>query len=112
MLSSVLTRGFAKSQVSSLRPLWDFVLIDRFTTPATTISEIYIPESVKDKHNEGVVIATGPEKRDKDGNYEPLMLKRGDRVFLPDWSANEVKLDGKEYLLLREDDILGVLVGF
>lgn len=104
-----LRRGFAKTAVASLTPLWDYVLVERFTTPDKTNSGLYIPESVKGKHNEGVVIAVGPGKRDKDGNYTPLTLKKGDRVYLADWSSNEVKLDGKEYQMIREEDILGIL---
>ena len=102
-------RHFAKSQVASFRPLWDNVLIERFTTPEKTITGILLPESVKGRHNEGLVVAVGPGKRDKDGNYTPLTLKRGDRVYLQDWSANEVKLDGKEYIIIREEDVLGKL---
>ena len=109
MLAVTSYRGFAKSVVENLRPLWDYVLVERFTTPEKTNSGLYIPESMKGKHNEGLVIAVGPGKRDKDGNYTPLTLKKGDRVYLADWSANEVKLDGKEYMMIREDDILGVL---
>ena len=103
------SRAFSKSAVQSLQPLWDYCLVQRFVTPEKTNSGLYIPEAVKGKHNEGLVIATGPGKRDKKGNYTPLTLKPGDRVFLADWSANEVKLDGKEYLLIREEDILGKL---
>ena len=109
MLSSSSVRSFAKSMVSSLKPLWDYVLVERFTTPDRTASGLYVPEAVKGKHNEGVVVAVGPGKRDNDGNYTPLTLKKGDRVFLADWSANEVKLDGKEYMMIREEDILGVM---
>ncbi|OHT10845.1 hypothetical protein TRFO_19734 [Tritrichomonas foetus] len=109
MLSQIHSqiRSFAKSQVGSFRPLWDYCLIERFTTPDQTNSGIFLPESIKGKHNEGRVIAVGPGRRDKHGNYTPLTLKSGDRVYLQDWSANEVKLDGKEYILLREEDILG-----
>jgi chaperonin GroES len=109
MLSSLFRRGFAKSQVSTVRPLWDFVLIERFRTPEKTGSGLYLPESAKGMRNEGIILAVGPGKRDKHGNYQPLTLKRGDEVFLPDFSANEVKLDGRHYFLLREDDILGVI---
>jgi chaperonin GroES len=108
MLSTV-SRGFAQALVSRVRPLWDFVLIERFSTPERTASGLYLPESAKGSRSEGVILAAGPGKRDKQGNYEPLTLKRGDHVYLPDFSANEVKLDGKEYLLLREEDILGVI---
>jgi chaperonin GroES len=109
MLGSVPSRGFAKSLVERICPLWDHVLIERFTTPAKTASGLYVPESIGGKHNEGLVMAAGPGKPDKDGNYEPLTLKKGDRVILPDWSANEVRLDGKEYIMFREEDILGVV---
>jgi chaperonin GroES len=110
MLATTVCRTFAKSQVSALRPLWDFVLIERFKTPERTTSGLSLPESAKGARNEGLILAVGPGKRNKQGNYEPLALKQGDNVILPDFSANEVKLDGKEYLLLREEDILGVIV--
>mgnify|MGYP000101757482 CR=1 FL=1 len=104
MLASRFIRSLGKSQV---RPLWDYCLIERFVTPDKTNSGLYLPDSTKSKMNEGVVLSTGPGKRDHKGNYTPMTLKAGDRVILADWSANEVKIEGKEYILLREDDILG-----
>ena len=109
MLSQIFKRSFAKSQVETFRPLWDYCLIQRFTTPDTTVSGIFIPDSVKGRHNEGLVVAVGPGRRDEDGNCIPMTLKRGDRVYLQDWTHGDVKLDGKDYIVIREDEVLGKL---
>jgi chaperonin GroES len=109
MLSSFARRSFAASQVSKLQPLWDFVLIERLTTPVKTPGGLFVPDALRGKQNQGLVLAAGPGVRDKKGNYQPLTLKKGDLVVLADWSANEVKFDGKEYMLLRESDVLGIL---
>ena len=97
----------AKTVASTLKPLFDRILVQRIEVPARTNSGIYIPEAIKGKHNEGIVLATGDGYRQKDGKFRPLTLKPGDRVVLSDWSANEIKLDGHEYMIMREDDILG-----
>ncbi|KAK8835583.1 hypothetical protein M9Y10_042469 [Tritrichomonas musculus] len=110
MLSQIFKRSFAKSEVETFRPLWDYCLIQRFTTPETTVDGIYIPDSIKGRHNEGQVVAVGPGKRDEHGNYIPMTLKRGDRVYLQDWTHGDVKLDGKEYIVIREEDVLGKVV--
>ena len=102
-------RTFAKSTASTLKPLFDRVLLTRIEVPSKTNSGIYIPESLKGKHNEAIVLSVGQGRREKDGSFIPLTLKPGDRVVLSDWGGNEIKLDGKEYLLLREDDILGLV---
>ena len=109
MLSQIFKRSFAKSQVETFRPLWDYCLIQRFTTPDTTVSGIFIPDSVKGRHNEGLVVADGPVMRDEDGNCIPMNLKSGDRVYLQDWTHGDVKLDGKDYIVIREDEVLGKL---
>ena len=106
---STLAKTFAKSAIQSLTPLFDRIIVERFVAPTKTNSGVFIPETVKKLQNEGTVISVGPGKRDKNGNYKPLSLKPGDRVVLADWGGNEVKIDGKEYLVLREDDILGVI---
>ena len=102
-------RSFSKSAAEMFRPLFDRILIERLVIPNKTAGGILIPEALTGKHNEGIVVATGEGVRDKDGNYTPLSVKKGDRVVLSQWGGNEVKLDGKEYVILHEDDLLGVL---
>lgn len=89
--------------------MFDRIIVERTGAPSKTAAGIVIPDSIKKLQNEGTVLSVGPGKRDKDGNYTPLTLKPGDRVVLADFGGNEVKIDGKEYLVLREEDILGVL---
>ena len=103
------SRSFAKSAAQMFRPLFDRILIERIVVPNKTAGGLLIPEALTGKHNEGIVIATGDGVREKDGTYTPLSVKKGDRVVLGQWGGNEIKLDGKEYVILHEDDLLGVL---
>jgi chaperonin GroES len=102
-------RAFSKSAAQMFRPLFDRILVERIVVPSKTAGGILIPEVLKGKHNEGIVIATGTGHREKDGTYTPLTIKKGDRVVLGEWGGSEVKLDGKEYVIFCEDEILGVL---
>jgi chaperonin GroES len=70
---------------------------------------IIIPDSAKEKPQEGKVIAVGPGKRDDDGKLIPMNVKKGDRVLMPKYGGTEVKIDDKDYQIVREDDILGVI---
>ena len=103
------SRNFSKSAAQMFRPLFDRILVERIVVPNKTAGGILIPDALKGKHNEGIVIATGDGHREKDGSYTPLTVKKGDRVVLGEWGGNEVKLDGKEYVIFSEDEILGVL---
>ena len=107
--SSFAQRGFAKLSAEKLRPLFDRILVERVKVPEKTNSGIFLPDSVKQKHNEGYVIAVGPGSRGNDGNYNKLNVKAGDRVVLGSYFGHEVEMDGREYMVLREDDILGVI---
>jgi chaperonin GroES len=93
-----------------IRPLNDRIIVQRMDTDEQTSSGgIIIPDSAKEKPQEGKVIAAGPGKRDEDGKRMAPDVKEGDRVLFGKYAGTEVKLDGQEYLIMREDDILGVL---
>jgi chaperonin GroES len=92
-----------------VRPLQDRVLIRRVAEEEKTKGGIIIPDSAKEKPAEGEVIAVGNGKYDDKGTLRPLNVKKGDRVLFGKYSGNEIKLDGVDHLILREDDILGVL---
>jgi chaperonin GroES len=92
-----------------VRPLQDRVLIRRVAEEEKTKGGIIIPDSAKEKPAEGEVIAVGSGKYDDKGTLRPLNVKKGDRVLFGKYSGNEIKLDGIDHLILREDDILGVL---
>jgi chaperonin GroES len=95
----------------TFRPLGDRVLIKRVEEEAKTRGGIIIPDTAKEKPQEGEVIAVGPGARDDSGKIQPLDVKAGDRILFGKWSGTEVKLDGKDLLIMKESDILGVLEG-
>lgn len=92
-----------------LIPLLDRVLIKRIEAPTKSIGGILLPESSQSKLNEGVVIACGPGRRDKDGALLPMGVKVDDKVMLPQYGGNEVSIEDEDLVLFRDDDILGVL---
>ena len=92
-----------------VRPLQDRVLVRRVAEEEKTKGGIIIPDTAKEKPQEGEVIAVGPGARDDHGKVNPLDVKKGDRVLFGKYSGSEIKIDGTEHLILREDDILGVL---
>ena len=91
------------------RPLQDRVVVKRIEEEAKTAGGIIIPDTAKEKPQQGEVIAVGPGARDEAGKVNPLDVKVGDRVLFGKWSGSEVKLDGEELLIMKESDILGVL---
>ena len=91
------------------RPLHDRVVVTRIDADNKTLGGIIIPDTAKEKPTEGEVIAVGPGGRDESGKLIPIDLKKGDRVLFGKWSGTEVKLDGVEYLIMKESDIMGVL---
>ena len=91
------------------RPLHDRVVIRRIEGEDKTKGGIIIPDNAKEKPQEGEVIAAGPGARDESGKLVPLDLKAGDRVLFGKWSGTEVKIDGVEYLIMKESDVMGVL---
>jgi chaperonin GroES len=92
------------------RPLHDRVVIKRIEAEARTAAGIIIPDTAKEKPQEGEVIAVGPGGRDDLGKLIPIDVKVGDRILFGKWSGTEVKIDGMEYLIMKEGDIMGVLI--
>ena len=93
----------------AFRPLGDRVVIRRVEEEAKTKGGIIIPDTAKEKPQEGEVIAVGPGARDEDGKRVPMDVKVGDRILFGKWSGSEVKLDDEDLLIMKESDILGVL---
>ena len=93
------------------RPLHDRVVIRRIEGEEKTKGGIIIPDTAKEKPQEGEVIAAGPGARDESGKLVPLELKAGDRVLFGKWSGTEVKIDGEELLIMKESDVMGVIEG-
>src|SRR5580692_1328590 len=93
----------------AFRPLGDRVVIRRVEEETKTKGGIIIPDSAKEKPQEGEVIAVGPGARDDSGKVHPLDVKPGDRILFGKWSGSEVKIDDEELLIMKETDILGVL---
>ena len=92
-----------------IRPLQDRVLLKRITEEEKTKGGIYIPDTAKEKPVEAKIIAVGNGKRLENGTIQPLSVKPGDRVLFGKYSGSEVKIDGEEHLIMREEDLLGVL---
>ena len=93
------------------RPLHDRVVVKRVAEEDKTKGGIIIPDTAKEKPMEGEVVAVGPGARDDKGALVPLDVKSGDRILFGKWSGTEVKLDGVEYLIMKESDIMGILEG-
>ena len=92
------------------RPLHDRVVIERIDPEAKTAGGIIIPDTAQEKPQQGKVIAIGPGGRDENGKLIPIDVKVGNRILFGKWSGTEVKIDGVEYLIMKESDIMGVLV--
>jgi chaperonin GroES len=91
------------------RPLHDRVVVRRTDAEEKTAGGIIIPDTAKEKPIEGEVVATGPGACNERGELVPLDLKRGDRVLFGKWSGTEIKIDGEEFLIMKESDVLGVI---
>ena len=91
------------------RPLHDRVVVRRLESEEKTKGGIIIPETAKEKPQEGEVIAVGSGARDESGKLVPLDVKKGDKVLFGKWSGTEVKIDGTEYLIMKESDIMGIV---
>ena len=94
-----------------IRPLYDRIVVQRIEEKETVRGGIIIPDSAKEKPQEGKVLAIGKGKRLEDGTLLPLDLQVGQRILFGKYSGNDIKLEGDEYLLMREDEVLGVLEG-
>ncbi|HEY0102532.1 MAG TPA: co-chaperone GroES [Brevundimonas sp.] len=93
----------------AFRPLGDRVLVKRVEEESKTKGGIIIPDTAKEKPQEGEVVAVGPGARDDSGKINPLELKAGDRILFGKWSGTEVKLEGEDLIIMKESDVLGVL---
>ena len=93
------------------RPLGDRVLVRRIEVESKTKGGIIIPDTAKEKPQEGEVVAVGPGGRDEDGDYIKMDLKAGDRILFGKWSGTEVKIDGEDLIIMKESDVLGILEG-
>jgi chaperonin GroES len=92
----------------SFRPLHDRVVVRRLTAEEKTAGGIIIPDTAKEKPQEGEVVAVGPGARNEQGALVPLDVKAGDHILFGKWSGTEVKIDGEELLIMKESDILGI----
>ena len=95
--------------MTRIRPLADRVLVEPIEEKEVRKGGIVIPDSAKEKPQEGKVIAVGPGKLDDEGNKIPMTVKKGNRVLMPTYGGAEIKIDDKAYQIVREDDILGVI---
>ena len=95
----------------NIRPLYDRIVVKRIEEKETMQGGLYIPDSAKEKPQEGEVLAVGKGKRLEDGKLVPLDVQVGDRILFGKYSGSEIKLDGQEYLIMREDDVFGILEG-
>ena len=96
---------------AKLTPLHDRLLVRRVEESETTRGGIIIPDSAKDKPQEGEVIAVGKGKSNDEGKVFPLAVKAGDRILFGKYSGTEIKIDGEEFLIMREEEVLGTLEG-
>ena len=94
----------------NIRPLYDRIVVKRLeATDEKTASGLIIPDSAKEKPQEGEVVAVGQGKRNDDGKLIPLDVKAGDRILFGKYSGSDIKVDGNEYMIMREDEVLGVI---
>jgi chaperonin GroES len=92
-----------------IRPLYDRIVVKRIEQQEQLQGGLYIPDSAKEKPQEGEIVAVGKGKRLEDGKVVPLDVKVGDRILFGKYSGSDIKLDGDEYLIMREDEVLGIL---
>jgi chaperonin GroES len=92
-----------------IRPLYDRIVVKRIEEKEQMQGGLYIPDSAKEKPQEGEVVAVGKGKRLEDGKLIPLDVQAGDRILFGKYSGSDIKLDGEEYLIMREDEVLGIL---
>lgn len=92
-----------------IRPLYDRIVVKRIEQSEEVQGGLYIPDSAKEKPQQGQVVAVGKGKRLEDGEVVPLDVQVGDRILFGKYSGSEIKMDGEEFLIMREDDVLGVI---
>ena len=94
-----------------IRPLHDRIIVERLEEETKTAGGIIIPDTAKEKPQQGKVIAVGKGKKTEDGKVLPLDVKVGDKILFGKYAGTEIKIEGKEFLMMREDDVLGVIEG-
>src|SRR5262250_496865 len=92
-----------------IRPLYDRIVVKRIEEKETMQGGLYIPDSAKEKPQEGEVVAVGKGKRMEDGKVIPLDVQPGDRILFGKYSGSDIKIDNEEYMIMREDEVLGIL---
>jgi chaperonin GroES len=98
-----------RNENMKIKPLYDRILVTRLSEQEKTAGGLYIPDNAREKPLEALVVAVGSGKVQEDGSLRQLEIKAGDKVLLAKYSGNEIKIDGTEHLILREDDVLAVL---
>ena len=98
-----------KAQGVGVRPLHDRILVRRMAEDTKTAGGLYIPDTAKEKPSKGEIVATGKGRVTEDGKILPLEVKAGDKVLFGKYSGTELKIDGAEYLMMREEDVLGIV---
>ena len=93
----------------NLRPLQDRIIVKRLEEETMTAGGIFIPETAKEKPQKGEIVAVGNGKKTEDGKVIPVDVKNGDKVLFGKYAGTEIKIDGQDYLIMREDDILGIM---
>ena len=93
----------------NIRPLYDRIVVKRLEEQETKVGGLFIPDTAKEKPQEAEVMAVGKGKRLEDGKLIPLDVKVGDRILFGKYSGSDIKIDGQEYLIIREDEVLGIL---
>ncbi len=94
---------------TKIRPLQDRIIVKRVQEEEKTKGGIIIPDSAKEKPQRGEIVAAGPGKKNETGKLQPLDVKKGDKVLFSKYAGTEIKIDGEELLIMREDDIMGVI---
>jgi chaperonin GroES len=98
-----------EQQSMNFRPLHDRVVVKRVDSETKSAGGIIIPDTAAEKPQQGEIVAVGPGARDESGKLVPLDVKKGDKILFGKWSGTEVKIDGKELLIMKESDIMGVM---
>jgi chaperonin GroES len=109
MKSREHTHGRKETQQMKLRPLQDRILVKRIEEEQVTAGGIFIPDTAKEKPQRGEIVAVGNGKKTEDGKVIPVDLKVGDKVLFGKYAGTDIKVEGQDFLIMREDDILGVI---
>lgn len=95
----------------NIKPLGDRIVVERLEEETKSAGGIIIPDNAKEKPKEGKVLAVGPGAKDENGKRAPMDVSVGDTILFTQWAGNEIKIDGKEYLVMKESDVIGIIEG-